>query len=1506
MTVSQVHEALGTFSVKLKPNVPRDVLDKIEYFGHVAVIPGRFDARTYGDATLDSARYVGVLRKKKVADPTGTVNSNMLNMPENAGTNATLQGVSMNFWLGDEDDKGTVIEDEIQLTDVTFYEAITNLLPPSVTAGTIGGVTGSYSGLHQWQTPRKAIQYVCDTVSQPASPFNLLSTNNSSFEGTGGISGWTPSNAINYPAPKWVSRGLYAHGTESVTPGLPEGWVANDVFILIVEFDSTDNPTFSISGWTQIGTTQRVTAAVATKTGMAVFYRRATATEVAPVIPDTGDHTTAIIHAFRGCKTTGSPVNVSAATQVSTESTSAVFPTVTTTVANCTVLSIISHGLDVGVGQFSAWTDSAGTLVELTERDDASTVDGTGGGMALASSVKVSAGATGATPTVSLVNNSAKTMFSIALEPDITSASNDYSYLNTRSMKLTPVITGSVSATTNGAVNAAAVDQGDTYVAYFWVLPTGPSSLARVGITYKNAGYSTVSTATADSYLALPQNTWTQVSRTFTVPTGTGITMADMTLDMYTNSPATDRFYVDNIWLYESTVETPVSFRVTNRGTLDAGPESTLYVTNPSCVLVRQGSLQGEDMRIKAIPGTIGLDQDMEDFATRVVVLGESDGYQFSTGQATVGAVSPGTNIYRDIHGNPLNLTKMVSESQTTEENADTRAELALRKIITPHREIALNTSDYDLYGSFEVGDYVYIYDPDAGLIDTANEVVIRGVRINPLKLQVTESEWPVTDDYSVAYRAADGTWYDLTDYVEFDDDKATRVVIGNFQRTLDDGTQSVSSRVGSNAAPDNLTPGEVSWVLGNFQTMAYLDNTGLARAQQKLSWNTPVNEDGSAISDGAYYELQYRLNTSHLYSQTWGAVANLQWGELFTWGQPVEASSVDWETRVIQWGTNALVINDLAAGTAYDYRIRAIDNSNNQGVWSDVETVVAAQDDIPPSQPAAPTVAASLVAIQVTHNLGQISGGSFNLERDIAYVEVHAQYEPGFTPDATTLLGKMIANSSMLDAQTPIVGTFQIASTSAVYVKVIVVDMTGNRSSPSPASEVTAELIDDAHISDLTVSKITAGNITSDWILTASLKTGVEGQRIELNSQGLQAFDADGDLTTNISSNPGTDRDFISWRGTDGNVLASINSLGQGSFQDVSVVNSLTVQGTDILEELLKRPKGVVAFGSWSSNSYNISMATAGVEIGYMEISFVAEQDRMYKLTTFAEVEADTANSQLSWVIRYTTDGTRPNILSPGLNSELFFGGTFIGENITQHYAHFASFPPGPVRLLWCMSGNGAKQTILADAGPSQFIVEDAGDISLFDNVAVQNDGSGTGTETGDDITTVTKTYTATYSRSYTGDFDLRSELAVNDRCYQGYYSDTYLNQRSILGFNYSTIQADLDEATIKKVEVYLYAEHWYDDYGYAWIGTHNWLSAPGSWDGSRAVTRRYESSSWNKATGRWVDVGTTIGNELASGESTGLVIGPAPDFDSAYYGYFTGADGSANAPKIRITYTR
>lgn len=707
MAVTQILNALGTFEFELIGSVPRDIMDTIQYFGHVAIIPGRMDPRQYGDGCLTAARYVGVVRKKKMADDGRT------NLVED---DIRIGGVGMEFWLGDDDGKGPVIENLTPFSTAGFATVmgattatpIAGLRPPSVGAGTIYTVSGSYSGRHQYETSRSAIKYVCDTMS---------------------------------------------------------------------------------------------TAAV------------------------------------------------------------------------------------------------------------------------------------------------------------------------------------------------------------------------------------------------------------------------------------------------------PVGYRVNNNATLDAGPESNLYVTNPVCAIVFKGVTQGEDMFLRALPSTADYDEDMEDFATRVVMLAESDSQDLATGSADISVVSPGTNVYKDMFGNTLAVTKLVSESDTTTPLADTRAELALRAVIDKNRSLTLSAEDYDFHGTFQPGDYVWVYDPDRNLYDTANEVVIRGVRINPIKLQVTEADWSICEGYTVAYRDANGNWTDLTDYVHWDEETPVKVVVGDFARTLSDTGQDVGIRLSTLTPADLLFPAAPTWNTP-FAGASYNDSNGYPKASVLLSWNTPANTDGSTITDGQYYEVQLRLQ-----------------------GQ------TQWDIRFVTWGQNQLLLQDLAVGTGYEVRIRGVDTGGNAGAFSSPNSQFTTNTDLaPPAQPAAPSVATSTLAVQITHTLGKNTGGTYNMDQDLAYFEVHQGSTSGFVASGATSIGTVVANKGMMTATTPVVATFDVSSTVNQWYKVVGVDTSGNKSyaNASPGASATATLVDTAHISDLTVSKVTAGTVSADWLLSSNIQTAASGARVALTSTGLKGYDSGGVNTVTIT-NDGT-----------------------------------------------------------------------------------------------------------------------------------------------------------------------------------------------------------------------------------------------------------------------------------------------------------------------------------------------------------------------------------------------
>lgn len=230
-----------------------------------------------------------------------------------------------------------------------------------------------------------------------------------------------------------------------------------------------------------------------------------------------------------------------------------------------------------------------------------------------------------------------------------------------------------------------------------------------------------------------------------------------------------------------------------------------------------------------------------------------------------------------------------------------------------------------------------------------------------------------------------------------------------------------------------------------------------------------------------------------------------------------------EWQYVFVPWETQQFTIPDLTPGAPYDIQIRAMDSSGNASPWSDSEQLFGALDTSPPSTPAAPTVVASAIAFQVASTLGKASGGTYNLESDLALLEVHASGTTGFTPTTATKIGTIAADAGLLIAAVPAVATFKVDATVLQYVRIIAIDKTGNRSPASATATVTPGLIDSAHISDLTASKITAGTIGADIIVGARIKTANSGARVELNTAGLQAFESGGTQTVGVASSDGS-----------------------------------------------------------------------------------------------------------------------------------------------------------------------------------------------------------------------------------------------------------------------------------------------------------------------------------------------------------------------------------------------
>jgi hypothetical protein len=238
-------------------------------------------------------------------------------------------------------------------------------------------------------------------------------------------------------------------------------------------------------------------------------------------------------------------------------------------------------------------------------------------------------------------------------------------------------------------------------------------------------------------------------------------------------------------------------WRVNPDATVDAGAASDLFVTTPAAIILPDRSLAdevgGDGVELVSSAGNVITNVDAKDYSTDIELIGETEGTSVTTGTATTAS---GDIPYLDPQGNTLRLKRIINETATASGNATSRADLHLARFGTLHRDITLTATDTALVGTVRPGDSIYIYDPDAGLIDTANTVDVAGGTYYPLEVQLIALEYPVLADMTVAYRTGDGVWWDLTPYVRPDRGGSVKITAGNYPRRITRPLDSVLGRI--------------------------------------------------------------------------------------------------------------------------------------------------------------------------------------------------------------------------------------------------------------------------------------------------------------------------------------------------------------------------------------------------------------------------------------------------------------------------------------------------------------------------------------------------------------------------------------------------------------------------------------------------------------------------------------------------------------------------------------
>src|SRR5262245_48742508 len=233
--------------------------------------------------------------------------------------------------------------------------------------------------------------------------------------------------------PTFIANGAATNAANggNCTPNMPATINANDILILVACGEGDDDG-IGIGLGTANGFASVMAEVVADDGDAAeedpeinceTFWKRAVGGggDSAPIVTDSGDHTTCQVHSFGGVKTSGNPWNItSSGNDSGANDQSANIPGATTTAADVLVVLI------QGVSRNAADSSECGAvtnadLANITERFDDSRTQGLGGGHCIITGEKAAAG-TYATSTLTIETSTFKAAFSIGLEGAVSAA----------------------------------------------------------------------------------------------------------------------------------------------------------------------------------------------------------------------------------------------------------------------------------------------------------------------------------------------------------------------------------------------------------------------------------------------------------------------------------------------------------------------------------------------------------------------------------------------------------------------------------------------------------------------------------------------------------------------------------------------------------------------------------------------------------------------------------------------------------------------------------------------------------------------------------------------------------------------------------------------------------------------------------------------------------------------------------------------------------------------------
>lgn len=452
------------------------------------------------------------------------------------------------------------------------------------------------------------------------------------------------------------------------------------------------------------------------------------------------------------------------------------------------------------------------------------------------------------------------------------------------------------------------------------------------------------------------------------------------------------------------------------------------------------------------------------------------------------------------------------------------------------------------------------------------------------------------------------------------------------------------------------------------------------------------------------------------------------------------------------------------------------------------------------------------------------------------------------------------------------------------------------------------------------TIDTLSAGQITTGTLAAgASITVGdPNGVHVKLLGNAITVNRPNTDGEVEIGTQLGGTSDQVLIRQA-GAIVAGIFANGDVTGQDAEFA-SLSVGGETIEEKLDRLPQGHVAGFILPTSSIDIKTDTAN-GTNLFSVRWSGRAGRRYRLHYNMKLFATLTGSALgrAYMAFHLRHGNgNPSMDDPslafdfqtiqpsGLNM-LQFSGSYpvnqISSTNTLMHVLCRVYNPLYASVQWSgyiySQAPGWSGMFIEDIGPAE---PGTSAMSTMYSSGVKYSGSSGGVPVDpvDTPTTYVKEYTASWARTFRNG----STYSYTDDLFQGTYGSN--RHTSMVGFP-AQVQADLAGATVKKVELFLYAYHWrYGSGGTFKVGAHGATSAPTAF----ATSMGPYDYTWTKpGYGRWVTLNSAVNPYWASGAHKGFTLSSYGSDAWEYYGKAYGPAGTTNAsmkPKLRVTYEK